>query len=170
MPPSNNINADNHCYFIKPNHDGTVWLYANHKIIPAEHGTFELRSVTFFAALKHLCIYGSDNRPLFFGDYPSEHGKDVVIPPDPESGLYKTPGITAYEWFKESGTFELCTQKSKYTVVCGRAYAQRDAKAVMLSHPVMLKDAVPAMYLDDICLLFDVKYERDTDKNIIRFL
>ena len=39
----------------------------------------------------------------------------------------------------------------------------------MLSHPVMAKDAVPAMYLEDVCLLFDVKYERDIDKNRIRF-
>ena len=155
------LHLDNHAWW-----SGTIYGF---KIIPVEHGTFELRSVTFFAALKHLCIYGSDNRPLFFGDYPAEHGKDIVIPLDPESGLYKTLGIKTYEWFKDSGTLELCTQKSRYTVVCGRAYAQKDEHDVMLSHPVMLKDAVPALYLDDICLLFDVKYERDIDKNRIRF-
>ena len=156
------LHLDNHAWW-----SGTIYGF---KIIPVEHGTFELRSVTFFAALKHLCIYGSDNRPLFFGDYPAEHGKDIVIPLDPESGLYKTLGIKTYEWFKDSGTLELCTQKSRYTVVCGRAYAQKDEHDVMLSHPVMLKDAVPALYLEDVCQLFGVKYERNTEKNILRLM
>lgn len=156
------LHLDNHAWW-----SGTIYGF---KIIPVEHGTFELRSVTFFAALKHLYIYGSDGRPLFFGDYPAEHGKDVVIPLDPESGLYKTLGIKTYEWFKDSGTLELCTQKSRYTVVCGRAYAQKDEHDVMLSHPVMLKDAVPALYLEDVCQLFGVKYERNTEKNILRLM
>ena len=156
------LHLDNHAWW-----SGTIYGF---KIIPVEHGTFELRSVTFFAALKHLCIYGSDGRPLFFGDYPAEHGKDIVIPLDPESGLYKTLGIKTYEWFKDSGTLELCTQKSRYTVVCCRAYAQKDEHDVMLSHPVMLKDAVPALYLEDVCQLFGVKYERNTEKNILRLM
>ncbi len=133
------------------------------KIVPIPAGTFEIESITFYASLPHTTLYGKNGRQLFFGDYLEQKNGVTYIPLDPESGIYKNIGMK-YEWFKCEGRLEMWNNTNKVTLTVGCPYAVRNGENYTLLRPVYLKDGIPAISIDELEMLFDVKYTRDGDK------
>ena len=147
----------------RPFWTGTIYGF---KFIPTYSGTFEVESITFYAALPHVTLYGKNGRQLWFGDYLEERGGKVYVPLDPQSGIYGELGCK-YEWFKEQGRLDIWNKQHKVSLVLGRAYAEKDGENYTLVRPPYLKDGIPAIALSDIELLFGAQFEREGNK--IRF-
>ena len=133
------------------------------KFIPTYSGSFEVESITFYAALPHVSLYNKDGRQLYFGDYLEERGGELYIPLDPQSGIFGALGCK-YEWFKTEGRLDVWNKQAKVTFVLGKAYAEKDGEAFTLVRPPYLKDGIPTVSLTDLVKLFGVAYEREDNK------
>ena len=144
----------------KPFWTGTIHGF---KFIPTYSGSFEVESITLYAALEHVTLYGKSGRQLFFGDYLEERAGMVYVPLDPYSGIFSELGYK-YEWIKPEGRLEVYNKSSKVSLVIGKAYAVKDGESFTLIRPPYLKDGIPAISLEDITKLFGAKFEREGNK------
>ena len=158
------------------------------RFIPTTSGSFQVESITFYAAAPHLTLYGKDGRQVYMEDYLPEINGQVYIPLDPaddvrnymvsiaysrnhprripyqcRNGVLTAIGYE-YEWHKKEGRLELWNKTDRVTLVVGKVYAVRNGQSYMLERPVFLKDGIPTIALTDFEGIFGVSYEQIGDK------
>ncbi len=134
------------------------------RFVPVDKGSFEIQNITFCASVPHPTVYTPDGSQLFYEMYPPMFGKELYLPLDPDSGIYKKLLGCRFEWFKDERRLEVFDEKNTVIIELEKSYVTKNGTVIELARPVFYSDGIPTLAAKDIAVIFGLKLENKGSK------